>query len=189
MKNSRQSDRELAHTLKTSQPTVSRIRRKLEEEGYINEYTVIPNFQKLGYHLFVLTFFTWNKSLSKDEREEALKLAVKKSSSVASNVVAIERGMGFGLNSDLFMASFHKDYTSHVKLMDEVKKSPYLDKARVESFIVNLDDEVHYRYLTFSTLAENLLSMQGVNEKKYRDLKPHFGERSAAHTDHGERGK
>jgi DNA-binding Lrp family transcriptional regulator len=166
MKNSHRSDRELARAVGISQPTVSRTREKLEKEGYINEYTVIPDFQKLGYHLFALTFFTWSKSLSKEEREEAKKWALKQSPSVASNVVLIERGMGFGLNYDSFMASLHKDYTSYTKLMGEAKRSPYLDKANIESFIVNLDDEVHYRYLTFSTLAEHLLSMQNMKEKQ-----------------------
>jgi len=164
MKNSRRSDRELSHALKTSQPTVSRTRERLEKEGYINEYTVIPNFKKLGYHLFALTFFTWNKGLSKNEREEARKQAIQQSPSVASNVVIIERGIGFGMNYDSFMASFHKNYTSYSELISEMKKNPYLDKARVESFIVNLDDEIHYRYLTFSTLAKDLLSVQAVQD-------------------------
>ena len=61
LKNSHRSDRELARALGTSQPTVSRTREKLEKEGYINEYQIIPNFQKLGYHLFALTFFTGTK--------------------------------------------------------------------------------------------------------------------------------
>jgi DNA-binding Lrp family transcriptional regulator len=164
MKNSNRSDRELAKVLDISQPTVSRAREKLEKEGWINEYTVIPNFQKLGYHLFALTFFKWNKSLSKDEREEAKKWALEQLPSVSPNVVVIERGLGFGLNYDSFMASFHKDYSSYTKLMDEVKKSPYMDRTSIESFIVDLDDEVHYRYLTFSTLAEHLLSIQDVKK-------------------------
>jgi DNA-binding Lrp family transcriptional regulator len=37
MKNSRKSDRELARTIGTSQPTVTRTRNRLEKEGYIKE--------------------------------------------------------------------------------------------------------------------------------------------------------
>jgi Lrp/AsnC family leucine-responsive transcriptional regulator len=48
MKNAKISDRELAKKIGSSQPTVTRARRKLEKEGYIREYTVIPNFRKLG---------------------------------------------------------------------------------------------------------------------------------------------
>jgi DNA-binding Lrp family transcriptional regulator len=48
MKNSRKSDRQLARAIGTSQPTVTRIRSRLEKEGYIKEYTMIPDFGKLG---------------------------------------------------------------------------------------------------------------------------------------------
>lgn len=164
LKNSHRSDRELSRALGLSQPTVSRLREKLEKDGYINAFTVIPNFKKLGYHLFVLTFFTWKPDLGKDEMEEARKLALEQSSSVAPNVVLIERGIGFGYNS--FMASFHKDYSSYTELMNQVKNNPYLDRARVDSFIVDLDDEVHYRQLTFSTLAKHLLTLQEPKKKK-----------------------
>lgn len=48
MKNSRRSYRELAKAVGVSQPTVSRTLKKLEKEGYIKEYTMIPDFLKLG---------------------------------------------------------------------------------------------------------------------------------------------
>jgi len=47
MKDSRRSDRELAQAIGVSQPTVSRTIKKLEKEGYIKEYTIIPDFHKL----------------------------------------------------------------------------------------------------------------------------------------------
>jgi len=164
LKNSHRSDRELSRALGLSQPTISRLREKLEKQGYINEFTVIPNFKKLGYHMFVLTFFTWKQGLGKDAKEEAVRWALDESSSVAPNVIVIERGIGFGYNA--FMASFHKDYSSYAELMNQLKNSPYLDRAKVDSFIVDLDDQVHYRYLTFSTLAKHLLILQEPKKKK-----------------------
>ena len=56
MKNSRRSDRELAKQLRVSQPTVTRIRNRLEKEGIIREYTIIPDFAKLGYQMASVTF-------------------------------------------------------------------------------------------------------------------------------------
>jgi DNA-binding Lrp family transcriptional regulator len=155
MTNSRRSDRQLAKALGVSQPTVSRAKTRLEKEGYISEYTVIPNFNKIGYHLFALTFFSWKEGVSKSEMEEAIKRAQKKAPSVPSNVVLIERGIGSKYNS--FMGSFHRDYSSYAELMRKMKRDPYVDSARMESFIVNLDDEIHYRPLTLSTLAKHLL--------------------------------
>jgi DNA-binding Lrp family transcriptional regulator len=55
-KNSRRSDRELAKRLHVSQPTVTRIRNKLEKEGIIREFTIIPDFVRLGYEIASITF-------------------------------------------------------------------------------------------------------------------------------------
>ena len=162
MTNSCRSDRQLAKALGVSQPTVSRIKARLKREGYISEYTIIPNFNKIGYHLFALTFFSWGEGVGKSEMEEAIKYAQKKAPSVASNVVLIERGIG--LNHDAFMGSFHRDYSSYAQLMREIKKSPYVDSGKLESFIVNLDDEIQYRTLTFSTLAKHLLETSQKDE-------------------------
>ena len=51
MKNSRRSDRELAKATGVSQPTISRMIKKLEKERIIKEYTMIPDFVKLGYEI------------------------------------------------------------------------------------------------------------------------------------------
>ena len=46
MKNSRRSDREVAKAIGISQPTVSRTISRLEKEGVIKEYTIIPDFDE-----------------------------------------------------------------------------------------------------------------------------------------------
>jgi len=76
MKNSRRSDRELARSLGVSQPTVSRIIKKLEGKGIIREY-------------------------------------------------------------------------------------PFLEQSETDGFLISLDDEIHYRPLTFATLAQHVLTMKG----------------------------
>jgi len=55
MKGSKRSDRELAKVLRVSQPTITRMRRKLEENA-IAEYTIIPNWDALGFELMAVTF-------------------------------------------------------------------------------------------------------------------------------------
>jgi hypothetical protein len=130
----------------------------LEKEGYIMEYTIVPNFNKIGYHIFALTFFRLKKDIPPDEMHKAVKLGLEKSLQAPPNVVVIERGIG--LHSESFIASFHKDYASYTKLMQGVKTSQYLDASTVENFMVDLDDKVHYRYLTLSTLAKHMLEIE-----------------------------
>ena len=56
LKNSHRSDRELAKVLGVSQPTISRLTERLRKMGAIREYTIIPDFNKLGFHICALTF-------------------------------------------------------------------------------------------------------------------------------------
>ena len=55
LKDSKRSDRELAKVLDVSQPTVSRMRSRRVKEGVIREFTVIPDFVKLGYEIMAIT--------------------------------------------------------------------------------------------------------------------------------------
>jgi DNA-binding Lrp family transcriptional regulator len=64
MKDSRRSDRELASVLNVSQPTVSRTRERLVNEGYVREFTAIPDFQKLGFEIASIILVSLRKSLS-----------------------------------------------------------------------------------------------------------------------------
>ena len=56
LKNSKVSDKELARKLSTSQPTITRIRNKLYEQGYILHYTIMPKIEKAGLKLMAFTF-------------------------------------------------------------------------------------------------------------------------------------
>ena len=163
MKNSRRSDKELAKAIGVSQPTVSRLIRKLEREGVFTEYTVLPDFAKLGYRIFSLTFCTWQKGVTKDEMGKAWEWALKRVDKAPSNIVFIERGIGLDFNSVL--GSFHKDYESYSRLIQYLKTNPFLDTDKLESFLICLDDEVHYQPLTLSTLAQHLLEIREKERK------------------------
>ena len=162
MKDSRRTDKELTKAIGASTQAVSKTRKKLEKEGYFLEYTAIPNFGKLGYHLFALTFASFKKGLSGGEMDDTRTQAVERAPIAPLNVVLIERGVG--LNHDVVIASFHKGYSSYVKLTQVLKSNPYMDSSKLESFLVNLDDEVRYRPLTLSTLAQHMLTED--DEKK-----------------------
>lgn len=159
MKNSRRSDRELAKALKVSQPTVTRTRGKLEKEGYLREYTVIPDFVKLGFQLASFILVKVKKDLSAEEMEKARQISLKDMTKGAPNeIVLFNRGMGGGYTGVL--VSFHKSYSDFSKLVGRMKEYPFVDTSATLSFIVDLNDKIQYRYFTFSTLAKHLLTMQ-----------------------------
>lgn len=155
MKNSRRSDGELARTLKVSQPTVTRMRSRLEREGYLREYTVIPDFVKLGYQLAAITLVKLRDDITTEELEKAQKITLKDMAEKAPNeIVFFDRGMGGGYTGVLI--SFHKSYSDYSRLAGRIREYPFVNYSDTLNFIVNLKDEIHYRDFTLSTLAEHL---------------------------------
>jgi len=157
MKNSRTSDRELAKRLGVSQPTVSRIRNRLEKAEYVKEYTLIPDFTKLGYNIMALTFVARTAEYAKQDVTTLFKEAQKWATKTGFDTVMALRGMGFGY--DAVILSFHESYTAYQHRVDEIKQFPYIDVERIASFLVDLNDKTRYRPLTFSTLADHLLQL------------------------------
>lgn len=156
MKNSRRSDRELAHAIGVSQPTVSRVIARLKKQGFVKEYTIIPDFKKLGYALASMTFVSLKDKLAGEEIQKSREITIQDLCvNCPSEVVMFERGMGMKFNGVII--AFHRNYASYTKLRDIIKEHGFFDQLRTDSFLIDLQDEVHYRYLTFSTLAKNLL--------------------------------
>jgi DNA-binding Lrp family transcriptional regulator len=151
MKNSRRSDRELAKAVGTSQPTITRIKGRLEKEGYIREYTMIPDFAKIGFKLLTFTFVRLKKTLNQEQIEKARKIAQETMKTGPFGVVMLERGIGLDSNG-LFVA-YHKDYSSYLKFIKWLKSFDFLDIESTQSFQVDLEDKVRYRPWTYSSLA------------------------------------
>ena len=164
MRNSKVSDRELARRLGVSQPTVGRIRMKLEKEGYIKEYTVIPDFVKLGFQLASFILVKVKRDLSKGEMEKARQTALKDMAEKAPDeIVLFNRGNGGGYSGVL--VSFHKSYSDFRGLMERMRQYPFVDTTATLSFLVDLNDEIQYRSFTFSTLAKHVLTLNDQQEK------------------------
>ena len=101
LKDSKRSDRDLAKILGVSQATVTRMRTKLVKDGWIQQFTVIPDFQKLGFEIMAIVCF---KAKIKTELiERATKWAMSK-----PNVIFAGRTEGMGMNG--VMISLHKDF-------------------------------------------------------------------------------
>jgi DNA-binding Lrp family transcriptional regulator len=154
MKNSRRSDRQLAKIVGVSQPSVTRARRRLEEQGYIREYTLVPDFEKLGFELMAVTFLRYKEGITREEMKEVNEAARKyeKEHPAAFLMAASGRGLGF----ERIFVTFHKSYPSFVETIRTVQQLPFRAVADIDSFIVPLG-ESHYRPFTFSEIAKYLL--------------------------------
>jgi hypothetical protein len=67
-----------------------------------------------------------------------------------------QRGLGESYTGILI--SFHQSYTEYLKLQNQMKEHPFIDGSRLNSFLVDMNDGVHYRPLTLSTIANHLLT-------------------------------
>jgi DNA-binding Lrp family transcriptional regulator len=154
MKNSRKSDRELAKAIGVSQPTVTRTRGRLEKEGVIKEYTMIPDFRKLGFKIMAITF-ALSRPLDKEGAEKVIKTLAESVKEKQFEFIMLERGRGLGF--DGVVISLHEDYSSYLNVLEWIRQFDFLEVDKSDSFLINLDDNVRYRPLTFSTLDNVLL--------------------------------
>jgi len=135
MKGSKRSDRELAKVLGVSQPTVTRVRKKLEDTA-IAEYTIIPNWSALGFELMVVTFVNIRgESKSRGEQKKTLEKC-KKWMMDHPNIIFASDGTGIGM--DGMMVSLHKDYTDYSKFITEHRVEWADTLGEVKSFIVSI---------------------------------------------------
>lgn len=187
MKNSRLSDRELARRIGSSQPTVTRARRKLEQKGIIKEYTLIPDFSKLGLGIMALTFSHFGAPLRQEEVEDVKKIYREKTKEErmckeAARLQIVMQELGKGLGFSGVTISFHKDYESFIEFMRLAEQNPYvelknnaesfpiLEVDRIESFLINLEDEAQYVPLTFANLAKHLTKLKEKAKKGISEL-------------------
>jgi len=114
MKDSHRSDRRLAKALGVSQPTVTR-RRATLEENFIEGYTVIPKFGKIGFEIAAFTFLKSKlKQKTGQEKEECLK-KMKEWYMKQPNVVLVLDGRGMGW--DAVCLSFHESFSDFAEFI------------------------------------------------------------------------
>jgi len=150
IRNSRRSDRELAKTLRVSQPTVTR-NRKLAE-SYVRSYTIVPDLRKIGYEILAVTFA---KAKTYDKKQVETKLEVQKKWAMQHpNIVFASDGEGLG--KDAVILSLHKDYSKYADFMREYTVSFADFISDVQSFIVSLKTGMIIKPFDLKYLAEDL---------------------------------
>lgn len=151
LKGSNRSDRELAKAVGVSQPTVSRVRKRIEEQGIIKEYTIIPDYKQLGFSLMSLTFTKLEVPLS-DQTVDQLKNAAGETMRKHPSALILGT-MGIGCNADYVAIAFHKDYSEYLKFVKDIKAYPNVNIGETRSFLIDLSDKRQFLPLSFNYLS------------------------------------
>jgi DNA-binding Lrp family transcriptional regulator len=159
LKNSRISDRELARNVGISQPTASRTRNKLEKEGYIREYTLLPNFEKIGYQLMAVTLAKAKVTLTPEAQEKARKLILTN-----PEVIFVASAEGMGKNG--IMLSLHRSYTDYVRFMTNLRLESNHLMDEVETMLVDLGSASTLKPPSISNLALDAPSDDNARHKR-----------------------
>lgn len=150
LENSKRSDRELAKAIKASQPTVTRNRKILGK--YIRSYTIVPEFEKIGYEIVAFTFAK-ARTYHKKEIEEKLDLAKKW---VMGHPNVIFASDGEGLGKDTVMISLHKNYSKYADFMREFSVDFADFVSDSQSFIVSLKTGLLFKPFDLTYLADDI---------------------------------
>ena len=135
IRNSKRSDRELAKILGVSQPTLSRIRHKLEKSGKIKDYTIIPDFREFGFEIMALTFF---KMRSGFVTPEGLEKARKHAENFNDAILA-STGEGMGMTGVII--SFHQDMTDYHRHLNVLRSYWKEFLVEIQTFVIPVGEE------------------------------------------------
>ena len=148
LKDSKRSDGEIAKVLGVSQPTITRTRQRLVKEGVIKEFTVIPDFVRMGYEIFAFTFLAFSEASPK-LIEEAREWTKKQPS-----IIFAADGEGLGMNT--IVVSVHKNYASFSRLITNLRHEWQPKIRDIQSFIFSVNrPELLVKSLSLKSLAES----------------------------------
>ncbi len=140
LKNSRRSDRELAKVLKVSQPTITRTRHRLEKDGMIEDYTIIPNFRNMGFELLAINFAKLKPGILLSEIKERAKEYIAK----FPNTIFASGGAGLGMNA--VSISFFRNFTEYQERINLFRTEWKEIIVDLQSFIVPIGEEEFKRF-------------------------------------------
>lgn len=118
----------------------------------------MPNFRRLGYKIMALTFVKTKSGYKPQVAEEALKIGIETFGKGPYEMVMAERGSGLGY--DAVAISHHCDYSSYREFVALIRQFDFLDLENLDSFLVDLENPIHCRSLTFGTMAKHILALR-----------------------------
>ncbi len=151
MSDSKRSDRQLAKVLGLSQPTVTRKRAILEKE-FIDGYTAIPKWDKLGFEIFVITLIKIKSAIASKEKYETTRRRALVWLMSQHNIIMAGACRGMGVDS--FMISLHKSYPEYDEFMRNYRLEMGEFAEDIQSVLVNLRGKELLKPLHLKYLAE-----------------------------------
>lgn len=152
MKNCRRSDRELAKAIGVSQPTVGRLMKKLEKQGIMYQYSMIPDLSKLDFEILAVTFGAWSPETLKDYPENARLEKRDKFVSKHPNVIFSSAGRGLGMAR--MMMTVHRNYSDYNEFMKDLENEYSGLLTKIESFTISLKTDKASTVFSLRNLAE-----------------------------------
>ena len=144
MKDSKRSDREIAKVIGVSQPTITRMRQRLVKEGAIREFTIIPDFVKMGFEIMAISCF--KSKVTEESVEKAIKVTMAK-----PNIIFASSSHGIGKNGVII--SLHKNYTDFSKFLRDLRSEGGNDLQDYDTLLISLKEKA-VKPLSLKYLAE-----------------------------------
>jgi len=148
MKNSKISDRDIAKKLKISQPTVTRIRKKLEK-NVIKGYTALPVLPEIGINLISFNFVRCDKP------QKDIELCLKQMTKNEPKITFTTSGQGMGKNC--LIVAFHKDYRDYEFFLENIRARCKSIKAEIDGFLASTTKG---HFLDFATPITDLIKQK-----------------------------
>jgi len=133
LKNCKIGDQEIARRLKTSRPTIFKIRERLEREGVIKGYTPIINFEKINLNLQAVILYRW-RDYSRIQDLEKITKFIKSQ----PEVILFIKGEGMGSKTDLII-SIHEDIKDYERFIRKIKFEWKDNIENVEVFLSSIE--------------------------------------------------
>lgn len=133
LKDCKTTDQEIARRLKTSRPTIFKIRQRLEKEGIIKGYTPILDFEKLGLEIHATILFKWRDYSKTEELARVIQFIRN-----LPEVVLFVKGEGVGSKTDLII-SLHKNLRDYETFIRKLKYEWKDNVEDVETFLSSVD--------------------------------------------------
>lgn len=127
---SNSSDREIGQKLGLSQPTVTRIRNRLERQGIILQYSVLPSMATIGLTIMIFTLVRVSNFDSRAKIFEWIKTNPK-------IVFATE---GEGLKENLLMISLHPGFNYYQQFLNDFRSKFGKDTSDILTYVASTNN-------------------------------------------------